>query len=78
MAKETDRWGYTRIMGALKNLGHKIGRNTVKRILLENGIDPAPERGRRMSWATFIKAPLGAIVGMDFFSPSRSSASGMS
>ena len=26
-----------------------------------------PERGKRMSWATFIKAHLGVIVGMDFF-----------
>jgi len=26
-----------------------------------------PKRGRRMSWATFIKAHLGAIVGMGFF-----------
>ena len=31
MAKDNDRWGYTRIMGALKNLGHEIGRNTIKR-----------------------------------------------
>ena len=46
-------WGYTRIKGALKNLGHEVGRNTIKRILQENGIDPAPERGKRMSWATF-------------------------
>ena len=67
MAKENERWGYTRILGALKNLGHEIGRNTIKRILQENGIDPAPERGNRMSWATFIKAHLGVMVGMDFF-----------
>jgi len=67
MAKENERWGYTRIKGALQNLGHKIGRNTIKRILQEHGIDPAPERGRRMSWATFIKAHAGVIVGMDFF-----------
>src|SRR5450631_3209987 len=40
MAKENERWGYTRIIGALKNLGHEIGRNTIKRILLGNGIDP--------------------------------------
>ena len=66
MARE-NTWGYTRIKGALKNLGHEIGRNTIKRILLDNGIDPAPERGRRMSWATFIKAHLGVLVGMDFF-----------
>jgi putative transposase len=60
-------WGYTRIKGALMNLGHKVGRNTIKRILQERGIDPAPERGRRMPWATFIKAHLGVLVGMDFF-----------
>ena len=66
MARENG-WGYTRLKGALKNLGHEIGRNTIKRILQENGIDPAPERGRRMSWTTFIRAHLGVIVGMDFF-----------
>jgi transposase len=48
ISKENERWGYTRIKGALQNLGHKIGRNTIKRILQENGIDPAPERGKRM------------------------------
>jgi transposase InsO family protein len=66
MARE-NTWGYTRLMGALKNLGYEVGRNTIKRILKEHGIDPSPERGRRMSWATFIKAHLGVIVGMDFF-----------
>ena len=40
MARENPRWGYTRIRGALFNLGHEIGRNTIKRILLENGFDP--------------------------------------
>jgi putative transposase len=66
MARE-NTWGYARLMGALKNLGYEVGRNTIKRILKEHGIDPAPERGRRMSWATFIRAHLGVIVGMGFF-----------
>jgi putative transposase len=66
MARE-NAWGHTRPKGALKNLGYEVGRNTIKRILQEHGIDPAPERGRRTSWATFIKARLGVIVGMDFF-----------
>lgn len=41
MAVENPRGGYTRIQGALWNLGYTIGRNTIKRVLVENGIDPA-------------------------------------
>ncbi len=61
-------WGYTRIRGALHNLGHEIARNTIKRILLANGIEPAPERNKGMSWETFLKAHWGAIAATDFFS----------
>ena len=68
MARQNSTWGYTRIRGALYNLGLEIGRNTVKRILLDNGLDPAPLRGRTMSWETFLKAHWGAIAATDFFS----------
>ncbi len=68
MARDNPRWGYTRIRGALHNLGHEIGRNTIKRILLENGFDPARLRSRGMSWKTFLKAHWGAIAATDFFS----------
>jgi hypothetical protein len=64
MARENEGWGYTRIKGVLQNLGYKLGRGTIQRILRENGIDPAPLRG--MPWGTSIKAHLGAIVEMDF------------
>jgi hypothetical protein len=67
MARDNPRWGYTRIRGALYNLGHEIARNTIKRVLLENGIDPAPIRKERMSWETFLKAHWGAIAATDFF-----------
>jgi hypothetical protein len=39
-------WDYTRIRGALYNLGHELGRNTIKRILAEHGLEPAPKRGQ--------------------------------
>jgi transposase InsO family protein len=65
MARDNPRWGYTRIRGALYNLGHEIGRNTIKRILLESGIDPVKRKG--MSWETFLKAHWGAIAATDFF-----------
>ena len=67
MATQNTTWGYTRLRDALKNLGYDIGRTTVQSILAEHGIEPAPQRKREHSWATFIKAHLGAIVGMDFF-----------
>jgi len=54
MAQENPGWGYTRIRGALRNVGHEIGRNTIKRILNENGIDPAPPR--QMPWKTFLSS----------------------
>ena len=67
MATENSTWGYTRICGALRNLGHDVGRNTVKRILAEHGLEPANERSKRMPWSTFLNAHWGAIAATDFF-----------
>ncbi len=75
MARENPRWGYTRIRGALYNLGHEIGRNTIKRILLEHGFDPVRRRG--MSRETFLKAHWGAIAATDFFSVEVLTRSGL-
>jgi len=47
MALENPSWGYTRIQGALANLGHEVGRGTIANILHEYGVDPAPERDHR-------------------------------
>lgn len=46
MAVENRDWGYTRIIGALSDLGHNLARGTVANILKRNGIEPAPERSR--------------------------------
>jgi putative transposase len=67
MATENHGWGYTRIRGALYNLGHDIGRNTIKRVLTDAGLEPAPERGRSPSWKTFLRAHWDAIAAVDFF-----------
>src|SRR6266536_753417 len=45
-ASENPSWGYTRIRDALRNLGHVLARNTIKRILLDHGLEPAPSRRR--------------------------------
>jgi len=65
MAEENPTWGYTRIQGALKNLGHRVGRSTIARILKAAGVPPVPERPT--SWQTFLRAHWGAIAGADFF-----------
>lgn len=64
MAEENPTWGYTRIQGALKNLGHCIGRSTIARILKAHGLPPVPERPT--SWQTFLRTHWGAIAGADF------------
>ena len=46
MARENPTWGYTRLQGALKNLGHELGRNTIKRVLAEHGIAASPGAGQ--------------------------------
>ena len=35
MARENETWSYTRSKGALQNVGYRIGRNAIKRILRE-------------------------------------------
>ena len=67
MAQENSGWGYTRIMGALSNLGYKLGRGTIANILADHGIDPAPLRGKRTPWATFLKAHWKMLIASDFF-----------
>ena len=65
MAEENPTWGYTRIQGALKNVGHRVGRSTIRRILKAAGLPPVPQRPT--SWQTFLKAHWGVIAGGDFF-----------
>jgi putative transposase len=67
MARENPTWGYTRIRGALRNIGHEVGRNTIARVLSEHGIDPAPDRSKHTSWSAFLKAHWGCIAATDFF-----------
>ncbi len=66
MAKENPTWGYDRIKGALKNLGIILSDTTVGKILREHGIEPAPKRGRKTTWATFLKSHWEVLGAADF------------
>ena len=46
--------GYTRIRGVLKSLGHEVASNTIKAILKDQGIEPAPERSTKTPRKTFL------------------------
>ena len=67
MATENEWWGYLRITGALENLGHRVSRSTVRRVLKDHGIDPAPERSKHMPWKKFLKTHWESIAAADFF-----------
>ena len=66
LAKENPTWGYDRIQGALDNVGYHICDTTVGHILKQHGIEPAPNRKRQTSWATFLKAHWNVLAAIDF------------
>jgi transposase InsO family protein len=77
MAQENRGWGYTRIQGALANLDHKVGRGTIASVLKRNGIEPSPERSRRTSWSTFLKAHWKVLAASDFLTVEVWTAKGL-
>ena len=67
LGRETG-WGYTRILGELKELGAcYVSRNTVRNVLREHGLDPGPQRGVG-TWDEFLKIHAATLWQCDFFS----------
>src|SRR3979411_1016660 len=66
MAQDNPGWGYTRIQGALGNLRHRVGRGTIANVLKRNGIEPSPERSKRTTWSTFLKAHWNVLADSEF------------
>ena len=70
MAEENLRWGYRKIVGELKKLGIRIGATTVRQILKDSGVYPAPDKAFKkpaVPWTTFVHAHMDSMVATDFF-----------
>ena len=67
MATENRDWGYTRIRGALANLGHRVARGTIANILKQHCIEPAPEHLKKTTWREFLQAHWEVLAAADFF-----------
>ena len=66
LAGENPRWGYGKLQGELGKLGHQISVSTIKRILRQHGLPPAPERGHS-TWRAFLAHYRDAMVACDVF-----------
>jgi putative transposase len=65
LADENQQWGYKRIVGELKGLGVSVSATSVRKVLLEAGLQPAPERGSS-SWRAFLRAQASSMLACDF------------
>jgi putative transposase len=62
--KETS-WGYTKIVQAMRRLGHSISRQTVKNVLKEAGLGPDPA-DHPDTWSDFLKRHAAVMWQCDF------------
>jgi putative transposase len=65
LAHENPHWGYRRIVGELKGVGIAVSATSVRKVLLDARLLPAPERGRS-SWRAFLRAQAASMLACDF------------
>ena len=65
LARENPHWGYKRIVGELKGVGIGVSATSVRKVLIEAGLRPAPER-MRSSWRAFLRAQAASVLACDF------------
>jgi len=71
IGRENHGWGVRRVVGELKKLGIRISRSSVRRVMIDEGLLPDPDRhapkGVMTPWRTFVSAQANVMVATDFF-----------
>jgi putative transposase len=66
LARENPRWGHRRICGELAKLGFRVSPTSIRRLLAQAKLEPAPRRSGP-SWTEFLRTQAASIVACDFF-----------
>nr|WP_275559838.1 IS3 family transposase [Streptomyces sp. 5-6(2022)] len=62
LARENPTWGYVRIQGELRRLGHRIAAATVRRVLRRSGLPPARQRASQQTWRSFLRSQAHTLL----------------
>jgi putative transposase len=74
--KNETGWGYTKIVQAIRQLGHTVARQTVKNVLVEAGLGPEPN-DHRDAWSDFLRRHAATLWQCDFASKRMWTIKGM-
>jgi putative transposase len=65
LGRENRSWGCIRIQGELRKLGIRVSATSVRRVLRQHGLGPAPRSGP--TWSEFLRSQAHSMLATDFF-----------
>jgi hypothetical protein len=66
LGRENRRWGCIRIQGKLRALRIRVSASSIRRILRQHGLRPAPPRNGP-AWREFLASQAHGVLATDFF-----------